>query len=280
MKMKQFRFGISTTVDYTVEIEILFRLFSKYEFQFVSIGADIKHHFFPNKNKFSDLIKMAEDYNLLIDSFHVPFGADYDLANPIEKERLMAVDYVIKFLNFGAEFNIPIGVLHPHHYLKDTKENALSLATESIKRILSNKPENIKIAVENLPDARGSWIADQLFNIFGSNEIGFCYDSSHENMSGEPFHILKKHYSRLMTCHLSDNHGSSDEHLVPGDGNIDWRGVSSYIDKAESFSNILFEVGTGDKLSVPVEDYIKRTAQKAIEIFGDQKSQADNSEFF
>ncbi len=268
MKMKQFRFGISTTVDYTIEIEILFRLFSKYKFHFVSIGANYKHHFFPDKNKFADLIKLAEDYNLLIDSIHIPFGADYDLANPIEKERLFAIDNVIKFLDYISENNIPIGVLHPHHYLKDTKENALLLATESIKRILSKKPENIKIAVENLPDARGSWIADQLFAIFNSNEIGFCYDSSHENMSGPPFHLLKKHNSRLITCHLSDNHGVSDEHLVPGDGDIDWSELFSYVEKAESFRNILFEVGTGEKLSVSVEDYIKRTAQKAAEIFG------------
>ncbi len=266
--MKQYRFGISTAVDYTVEIEILFRLFSKYKFQFVSIGADRRHHFFPDKNKFADLINLADNYNLLIDSFHVPFGADYDLVNPIEKERLMAVDNVINFLNLGAEYNIPLGVLHPHHYLKETKENALSLASESIRRILNKKPENIKIAVENLPDARGSWIADQLFNMFDSNEIGFCYDSSHENMSGPPFHLLKKHYSRLIACHLSDNHGVSDEHLVPGDGNINWREVCLYIDRSESFKNILFEVGTGEKLSVSVEDYIKRTAQKAVEIFG------------
>ncbi len=268
MKIKQYRFGISTTVDYTVEIEILFQLFSKYKFHFVSIGANYKHHFFPDKNKFTDLIQLAEDHNLLIDSIHIPFGADYDLANPIEKERLMAIDNVLKFLTYCAEYNIPIGVLHPHHYLMDTKENALSLATESIRRVLSKKPENIKIAVENLPDARGSWIADQLFNIFDSNEIGFCYDSSHENMSGPPFHLLKKHNSRLITSHLSDNHGVSDEHLVPGDGNINWSEVFLYIDKAESFRNILFEVGTGEKLSVSVEDYIKRTAQKAVEIFG------------
>ncbi|MCP4649789.1 MAG: sugar phosphate isomerase/epimerase, partial [PVC group bacterium] len=127
-------------------------------------------------------------------------------------------------------------------------------------------------AVENLPDNRGSWIADQLFNYFDKNEIDFCYDSSHENMSGGKFHLLKKHYSRLITCHLSDNNGTYDEHLVPGDGNIDWNQLVSYMEKAELFRDILFEVGTGEKLAVPVEDYIKRTSQKAFEIFKDDNN--------
>lgn len=268
MIKKQYRFGISTTVDYSVEVETLFKLFSKYKFDFVSIGVDTKHHFFPDKNKFADLIKLAADFDLLIDSIHIPFRGDYNLASPIRNERLEAIDNVIKFLEYIAENQIPIGVLHPHHYLKETKEKALKLATDSIEKIIAKKPDNVKIAIENLPDARGSWIADQLLSVFDNQKVGFCYDSSHENMSGEPFHILKKHYSRLITCHLSDNHGSSDEHLVPGDGNIDWSGIASYIDKAESFRNILFEVGTGEKMSVSVEDYIKRTAQKANEIFG------------
>lgn len=268
MVKKQYRFGISTTVEYSVEIEKLFFLFSKYKYSFVSIGSDLKHNYFPDKDKFADLITLAGDFNLRVDSVHVPFGENYDLANPADQERQKAIDNVLRFLDYIADCKIPIAIIHPHSYLKETKEKALIRATESIKKILGRKSEKIRIAVENLPDARGSWIADQLLSIFDHNEIGFCYDSSHENMSGVPFHLLEKHYSRLITSHLSDNNGFSDDHLVPGDGNIDWRRVASYIDKAGYFKNILFEVGTGEKLLEPVEEYIKRTAQKAVAMFG------------
>ncbi len=217
---------------------------------------------------------MAGRYDLQVDSIHVPFGNDYDLANSSNRERLIAIENVLRFLDYIAVNDIPIAILHPHHYLKETKEKALTLAAESIEKIVSRKPDNVKIAVENLPDDRGSWIAEQLLNIFDQNKIAFCYDSSHENMSGLPFHLLKKYYSRLITCHLSDNNGASDEHLVPGDGNIDWSQVSSYINKTESFRNILFEVGTGEKLSVPVEDYIKKTALRAAKIFNSNNNQS------
>lgn len=268
MLKKQYRFGISTTVDYSEEIETLFHLFSKHKYDFISIGADSRHNYYPDKNKLSNLINMADGYNLQIESAHAPFGGDYDLAHSSSIKRQKAVDNTLDFMNYLSHNDIPMVIIHPHHFLKVTKENAFQLAAESIKTIVCNKPANIKIAVENLPDKRGSWIADQLLSMFGQSDFGFCYDSSHENMSGEPFHLLKKHYSRLITCHLSDNNGSSDEHLVPGDGNIDWSRTSFYLNKAESFRNILFEVGTGEKLSVPVEDYIKRTALKAAEIFG------------
>ncbi len=217
---------------------------------------------------------MASRYDLQVDSIHIPFGNDYDLANPSDGERLKTIENNLRFLDYIAENNIPIAILHPHHYLKEKKEKALSLAAESIEKIVSRKPNNVKIAVENLPDDRGSWIAEQLLNIFDQNKIGFCYDSSHENMSGLPFHLLKKYYSRLITCHLSDNNGSSDDHLVPGDGNIDWARMRSYINKTKSFDNILFEVGTGEKLSVPVEDYIKKTALRAAKIFNSNKDQS------
>ena len=268
MAGKQYKFGISTTVDYSVEIEVLFRLFSRHGYSFVSIGADSRHNFFPEKNKFDNLVQLAEEYGLTIDSVHIPFGDDYDLANPLYKERLASVRNVLLFLEYIADFGIPIAILHPHHYLKETREKALTSAAKSIEEIVGKKPDNIKIAMENLPDARGSWIAEQLLNIFNQEKIGFCYDSSHENMSGPPFHLLEKYYSRLITCHLSDNNGIVDEHLVPGNGNINWNRLSSYIDKAGSFDNILFEVGTGERLSVPVEDYIEKTALKATEVFG------------
>lgn len=274
MAKKQYKFGISTTVDYSIEIDILFRLFSKYRFHFVSIGADLRHNFFPEKNKMRGLIKLAGRYDLQVDSIHIPFGNEYDLANPFDKARSDAVRNILLFLEYIADFGIPIAILHPHHYLKETKEKALTLAAESIEKIVSRKPDNVKIAVENLPDARGSWITDQLLNIFDQKKIGFCYDSSHENMSGAPFHLLKRYYSRLITCHLSDNNGSSDEHLVPGDGNIDWARMRSYINKTKSFGNILFEVGTGEKLSVPVEDYIKKTALSAAKIFNSNNNQS------
>jgi sugar phosphate isomerase/epimerase len=190
------------------------------------------------------------------------------LANPINERREQAVNNVLNFLEFADFHSIPIAILHPHYYLMESPQKALDNSTESLRRIVTLKPERIELAIENLPDKRGSWIIDQLLTLFGGNTLGFCYDSSHENISGPPFHLLRKHHWRLTTCHLSDNNGGSDEHLVPGRGNIDWPKMKTYFDMVKGFENILFEVGTGEALSEPVEDYVRMTALKAIEIFG------------
>ncbi len=268
MANKKYRFGISTTVDYSADIQTLLHLFSKYGFRFVSIGADTRHNFFPDNEKFSIMIGWINENNLEIDSIHVPFGPEYDLADPADHKRKLAIENVLKFLEYADAGNIPIAILHPHYYLTDSLQGALDRSTESLCEIVSCKPQRIRLAIENLPDKSGSWIADQLLTLFDSNSVGFCYDSSHENLSGPPFHLLEKHYDRLITCHLSDNNGSSDEHLIPGRGNIDWLKMKTYFDRSESFADILFEVGTGEALSDRVEEYVRMTSLKAEEIFG------------
>lgn len=268
MTYKKYRFGISSAVDYFADIQKLLHLFSKYGFRFVSIGADTRHNFFPDNEKFSTMIGWINENNLEIDSIHVPFGPEYDLANPEDNKRKLAIKSVLEFLEYADAGNIPIAILHPHHYLIDSPQVALDKSTESLRKIVSRKPQRIRLAIENLPDKRGSWIADQLLTLFDSNSFGFCYDSSHENLSGPPFHLLEKHYARLITCHLSDNNGSFDEHLIPGRGNIDWLKMKTYFDRSESFADILFEVGTGEALTEPVEDYVRMISLKAEEIFG------------
>jgi sugar phosphate isomerase/epimerase len=114
------------------------------------------------------------------------------------------------------------------------------------------------LAIENLPRADGSWICRQLLGQFDNGQLGFCYDSSHENISGGPFHLIKTFYNRLTCCHLSDNRGLADDHLPPGEGIIDWDMLFSYIRKSK-LRNILFEIGTGEKLNEPPDKYIEKT---------------------
>ena len=52
--------------------------------------------------------------------------------------------------------------------------------------------------------------------------FGWCFDTGHANSSGYKPEILKKCAVAPLSVHLQDNHGGGDEHLIPGDGTIDW----------------------------------------------------------
>ncbi len=52
---------------------------------------------------------------------------------------------------------------------------------------------------------------------------GLVFDSGHAAMrGGDPVAVARQMLPRLLHTHLHDNHGARDEHLVPGDGRIDW----------------------------------------------------------
>jgi len=265
--MSGYKLGISTTVDYNVDIFRLLELFARHGFDFVSVGGNLEHCHFNDDGLFGKVISRSGELNLTIDSIHAPFGPTDDIAAFDRQVRDESCDRFIAFAERASEFKIPIVILHPHYYFDDAKEACLERSRDSLEKIIERLPKGISLAIENLPRESGSWICSQLLDTFDAGRVGFCYDSSHENFSGRPFHLLEKYYDRLTACHLSDNHGESDEHLVPEDGIIDWAKLRTYFDLNDKMNSVLFEVGTGAKLDEPVEGFIARAYKVASLIF-------------
>ncbi len=268
MSDREHKFGISTTLDYTVAIRAQVDFIAGAGFDFISMGADLKHSRFTEPQLFRATLDYVRDKGLFIESAHAPFGDNYDLAHADTEMRKTAIAILESFCGQCADYDIPIVIVHPHHYFSDSPDECLERASDSIKRLLAVKPQGVQIALENLPGAPSARIFAQLMERFEASQCGFCYDSSHENISGRPFQLLEKYYNRLTTCHLSDNHGERDEHLIPGDGTIEWPQIRKFVEMAENMKNILFEVGTGKKLTEEPGIFINRAMGAARKIFG------------
>ncbi|HHT26932.1 MAG TPA: sugar phosphate isomerase/epimerase [Firmicutes bacterium] len=89
----------------------------------------------------------------------------------------------------------------------------------------------VGIAIENMlghrprfgaPASDLLWLLDQL----KSDRVGICWDTGHANVSnvkqGQAIRAINK---RLVALHIDDNDGSSDQHLMPLRGRIDWDDV-------------------------------------------------------
>ena len=255
--------GISTTVDYSLPIEKQLRLFAESGFDFISFGANLTHNHFNVDDEFESVLNLAEFLGLRVDSAHAPFGNGFDLADQDISKRKMAVANHFGFIERCRKFGIFSIIIHPHHFLQADKAEVLKWSAESIELILKRVSNEIDILIENLPDHRGSWICARLLDIFPANKVGWCYDSSHENMSGSPFHLLKKYYSRITQTHLSDNLGRRDDHFIPGEGNIDWLKLVTLMGQNPKIRKLLFEVGTGEPLGRSPDEFIIRAAQAA-----------------
>lgn len=122
------------------------------------------------------------------------------------------------------------------------------------------------IAIENIwmPTTTPERLIDACDKI-ASPALGVCFDSGHANLMASqrdyeettatnywrdhgpvPWdnRILEKLLPYIVTCHLQDNHGKGDDHLIPGMGNIDWAHVSGLLKQAPRLKNIECEVGS------------------------------------
>lgn len=266
MNERNYRFGFSTTLDYSIDIFEQLEIYATNGVTFISIGANREHSGIFREDHFEKVREASLEHGIEIVSLHAPFGGDYDLAAIDNGVRQQAIDLTLEFAEKAAEHLIPSVIIHPHHFFDDSMEACLGRSAGAIERVLAGAPPEVVIMVENLPDSRGSWLCGRLLDIFGPSRLGFCYDSSHENMSGEPFHLLHRYYGRITTTHLSDNYGINDDHLPPGEGKIDWRQLAEFVKKS-NLRDILFEVGTGERLSEPPTAIVKRTLDFAERLF-------------
>ena len=62
----------------------------------------------------------------------------------------------------------------------------------------------------------------ELVKSVDSPYFGWCFDVGHAWSCGYAPDIIKKCCVAPLSLHIQDNHGNGDEHLIPGDGTIDF----------------------------------------------------------
>ena len=73
--------------------------------------------------------------------------------------------------------------------------------------------------------------------------VGICYDFGHANLtSGCHRQNLRAIGHRLKAVHVQDNHGASDEHLMPFFGAIDWRDAMRGLAEIDYQGELTYEI--------------------------------------
>lgn len=83
---------------------------------------------------------------------------------------------------------------------------------------------DITVLTENLLNGAGSRVVtvSQLVREVGCPHFGWCYDVGHHFSNGGGLADLLNVCTAPLSLHIHDNHGNYDDHLIPGDGKIDW----------------------------------------------------------
>lgn len=202
---------------------------------------------------------------------HAPCGEFLDLNCPEESLRNEMITRHKLALNIAASLGLE--TLTIHCGLDFVRADVpLQLHIQRVKDALEellNEAEKCKviIAIENIwtPNCQPDVLLD-IKKDFPSDYLGFCYDAGHANLIDEN-HVhcfnqtqndwlkilkldkvkwenraLEKMLPHVVTCHLHDNDGSSDQHRRIGSGNVNWQHIKSLLMQAPRLKCIQSEV--------------------------------------
>ncbi len=179
----------------------------------------------------------AEKHQIALDQMHAYIQADVASLDDARREHDM--EAVIGDLKSCARLGIPVAVIHPGGHGEISSYEELAQVNhrrlESFARLGGVCAEmGVKLAIENVPDHGGGphghrrfgGILEELLELceqVSPDCLGICLDTSHANWIGLDIpDTIKLCGDKLWALHISDNHGTWDDHLIPGYGEIEW----------------------------------------------------------
>lgn len=200
---------------------------------------------------------------------HAPLQETDLLGLAPEKNRKAMLRSSENVIQIASEFGCTTCTFHVWNWRPDSHnaEERFGFICDSLEKLIPVAEKNgVIIALENVWGPHCS--PDMLVRImkhFNSKWLGLCYDSGHAFIFGQgknnpaqscarlswecpleeiPWddQALEKMLPWIVNCHLHDNDGFNDQHVMPGKGRIDWNHVVSFLAKAPNLKCIQSEV--------------------------------------
>lgn len=120
--------------------------------------------------------------------------------------------------------------------------------------------KGIKICIENLFDMPEEYILGQwdwILKEYPPEYMGLCLDTGHGYVTWREKlpEIIRQYGSRIYAVHLHDNNGAADFHLLPGEGEINWKEVMEALSASAYQLPLLLEVNCYED---DTEGFLKR----------------------
>ncbi len=123
---------------------------------------------------------------------------------------------------------------------------------------------NIKIAFEN---TKIFGYLEYVFEHIKNDNIGVCFDSGHCHCHFDDKFNWQLFKNKIFAVHLHDNDKSSDQHLLPFDGTIDWQTLAHNLKEANYTGPIILESCYREPYTnLSLQEFYNLSLQKAKQI--------------
>jgi sugar phosphate isomerase/epimerase len=233
-KLEEYAFSTWTLIEYplTTALDML----HQNGFDNVEIWASVQH-MDPRLNvDLRTVCKCLKQNHQRVHSLHSPILHPFRHPEDADDFRAYRMDLHRRTLDVCEAVGAQIMVVHPYDsvyypYLA----NQAQIIRDSIGKLTEYaKKCGVKIAVENMPEkVKSGHYNTSLIRqkeTFADLDVYYCLDIGHVPILGENTceEEIDAVADRLVTLHVHNNDGQTDEHRLPNDGILDWPVIHDY----------------------------------------------------
>ena len=202
--------------------------------QAVEIFAARQHFDYTSREHVAELASWFRSNALGAWSMHAPLFPDREMGragapavnvlHPEKARRIQAMDEIKRALETAESIPFRNLVVHLGERDDEWSPRTIEYALNALDHLGAfAHPLGVRLLVENLlSDATTPEHLVYILDTGHLNSVGVCLDLGHAHMKAGIIGAVDTLSSRIASVHVHDNHGLKDEHLWPGDGNIDW----------------------------------------------------------
>jgi sugar phosphate isomerase/epimerase len=252
------RFGVSTHLyhDQRLDREHLVEI-AAHGFECVEIFATSSHFDYHDDAAVRALAEWLDDTRLTLHSIHAPvtasfvngqWGEAFSTAVTDEDQRRRTLAEAEAALAVAQ--TIPFRCLVVHLGVPDAmKPGAGDNSRESARRSVQALHDlaartSVGLAIEVIPNALSTpeSLVSLIENDLDELKVGICMDVGHAHIMDDVGDAIECCSGHIVTTHLHDNRKKTDDHLVPGEGNIDWPATLMALQKVGYDGAWMFEI--------------------------------------
>jgi sugar phosphate isomerase/epimerase len=258
-------FGISTHLyhDQRLGLAHLAEV-AEHGFESIELFATQSHFDYHESSAIERLEGWLRETGLRLHGIHAPitrslsggvWGPSFSIAATDADRRRAAVREAEAALNVVRRIPADVVVLHlgmPRGQQVPAGDNVRDAALRSVEDILQlTSPLGVRLALEVIPNelSTPAALVRLLEEDLDASGAGICLDYGHAFLLGDLVDAIETISGHLVSTHVHDNHGRSDDHLAPFDGAIDWPSALMATHKIGFEGTFLLELGNVDSPS-------------------------------
>lgn len=231
--MNKIKLSQSTFVYFRYPLDEAIRRLAHFGYDGVEIWGGRPHAYWEDMddNRCSKIRKALNETGLEISNF-IPAQFRYptNLATTDEQIRKHSVDYIKKNIDAAEKFESPYVSLCPGFSLYgEKKEHSYNAMMKSFEELIQySKKKNLKLLIEPAHAMETDHVLTvddgiKVVDALGKENMGLCIDTGHMFVNKESLvNVAEKIQGYTVHYHIDDNMGNSDDHLVPGEGKINF----------------------------------------------------------